>query len=308
MKVTVIVPTWKRAGKLAACLRSLEAQTEQPDLVLVVARREDQETRQLLKGVRAPWLRVLEVQAPGVVHAENRALAHIRDGVETDVVTFMDDDAIATPDWIGKIKHHFRTRPDSIALGGPDIIIREPGTYHDVFVRDVGVVTWYGKVIGQHHRRSEGLRPVDVLKGVNFSLRRSELLLLDERLQGVDPARGNGVFWELDLCLRLARRGGKLFFDPALVIHHDSDHSHFVPAAVIESTAHNLTYVLLKNLPLVRKVVFLLYAVLVGNGHVRGIARTLRDIVRERRLTPLASAAVSLRGLVRGALTYVAGA
>ncbi len=306
MKVTVIIPTWKRVRKLEACLRSLEAQDEKADLVLVVVRPEDTETAECLKNwTEKSWLHVLSVDRPGVVCAENRALGHIRDSIETDVITFMDDDAIALPDWVRKIKQHFKDYPESIALGGPDIIVSEPESYHNFFARHVGILTWYGKVIGNHHRKSEGLRTVNVLKGVNFSFRRPLLRLLDENLQGADPARGNGVFWELDLCLWLSKSGGKIFFDPTLIIQHDSNHSHFVPQAVIESTAHNLTYVLLTHLPLGRKVAFLLYAILIGNGHILGIAKTLRDCLVESGLHPFGKALASLRGLLAGVRTYL---
>ncbi len=304
MKVTVIIPTWKRVRKLEACLRSLEAQDESADLVLVVTRAEDAQTAEFLADwAGRRWLRVLSVDRPGVVPAENRALAYVRDFTDTDIVTFMDDDAIALPSWVRQIRQHFLAFPDSVALGGPDIIVSEPESYHQVFARDVGLLTWYGKVIGNHHRKSEGLRAVDVLKGVNFSFRRPLLRLLDEKLQGADPARGNGVFWELDLCLWLSKGGGKLFFDPTLVIHHDSNHSHFVPLAVIESTAHNLTYVLLTHLPGWRKLTFLLYVTLIGNGHIRGIAKTLRDCLADRSLAPIRNAVVSLRGVGAGIRT-----
>jgi glycosyltransferase involved in cell wall biosynthesis len=306
MKVTVIIPTWKRVRKLEACLRSLEVQQERAELVLVVVRTEDTQTTEFLENwSKKSWLRVLSVDRPGVVHAENRALGYVRDSIETDVITFMDDDAIALPDWVRKIKQHFKDFPDSVALGGPDIIVSEPESYENFLARDVGILTWYGKVIGNHHRKSEGLRAVNVLKGVNFSFRRPYLRLLDEKLQGTDPARGNGVFWELDLCLWLAKGGGKIFFDPALIIHHDSNHSHFVPLAVIESTAHNLTYVLLTHLPRWRKIAFLLYVILIGNGHVPGIAKTLRECWVKRNLEPIRNTMVSLRGVGAGVRTYL---
>ncbi len=309
MKIAVIIPTWKRPQKLARALQGLEAQTAPPARVLVTYRAEDQASVALLEHWRTTTRlahELVEVHQSGVVHAENEALRRLLPDSSIELVAFHDDDSVAPPEWCQRIAEFFAARPEASALGGPDFIVAQPWTYHEVFVEVVGRLTWYGKVIGHHHHRSEGLREVDVLKGVNMIFRRTLLELLDERLQGRRPEEGNGVFWELDLCLRLKRKGARLFFDPGLVVQHDSDHSHFLPDHVEVSTAHNMTYVLLKNLPPHRAMVFLLYSVLIGHNNIKGLARTALYLLRERRLAPLHSMRLSLRGLCLGLRTYLA--
>lgn len=303
MRITVIIPTWRRVEKLRACLESLEKQQSPPEEVIVTLRFDDDGTRDFL----AEWCtksvlnyHLLTLREPGVVHAENQAIAYVREKNQSDVVTFMDDDAVAHPDWIRKIKTFFQDHTEAAALGGPDVIATEPWTYHDRRVKSVGVITVFGKVIGNHHHKSEGLREVDVLKGVNMSFRAQYLRALDSRLQGLDPAKGNGVFWELDLCLTVKTNGGKIYFDPALLITHDSNHGHFIKDAVVASTAHNLTYLMLKHLPHWRRPLFLLYSCLVGNGHVHGLVKTTVECLRQRSLKPLHVFRISMTGVLGG--------
>lgn len=300
--MTIVVPSWKRVQKLKACLESLRMQTRKPDQVIVVIRTEDRETVDYLTGLSGEMtsLRVLETRAPGVINAENVAIREIKRQARESVITFMDDDAIAYPDWVKNIETFLGTHPQAAALGGPDIIVSEPWTYHDVLVSRVGLVSFFGRVTGNHHHRSQGLRQVHVLKGVNMSVRSSFLEELDESLQGTDPAKGNGVFWELDLCLRIRKKGGAIFFDPDLLIQHDSDHKHFIPLAVISSTSHNLTRVMKKHLPSWRFALFVVYSFFIGNGNIKGILKTTLECLRRKNITPFQEWQSSMRGFWAG--------
>ncbi len=245
---------------------------------------------------------LLLVQPAGVVHAENAAIARVLK-TDFDIISFMDDDAIALPSWINLIKAQFNNNPTMAGLGGPDFIFEQPWTYHDIFVKTVGKVTWFGKVIGNHHHRSQGLREVDVLKGVNMSIRKKYLTLLDTNLQGSEPEKGNGVFWELDLCLAIKKMKGKLFFDPQLLIHHDSNHRHFIADHVIVSTAHNMSYVMLKHFHFTRKMIFIFYAIVVGNNNIKGLLKTSVELLRQRNLRPLKEWQLSMKGFCAGFMT-----
>ena len=308
MHLAVIIPTWQRLVKLKACLESLENQTTLPDLVLITVRNEDLDTLAFLK----PWsaLTPLKTQLvlldkPGVIYAENQAIGLVKSIPEISIVTFMDDDAIAFPDWIQKIKNFFQHNAQAAAIGGPDIIKSEPWTYHDCSVETVGKLTAYGKVIGNHHHKSQGLRQVNALKGVNMSVRKNFLQEIDGKLQGENPAKGNGVFWELDVCLKIQQAQGTIFFDPNLLITHDSDHRHFIANSVISSTSHNLAYVLMKNLSPLKRSIFLIYAFFIGNAHIKGILKTLVEIVKTKSLRPIAEFRYSMEGFRDGILTWL---
>lgn len=306
MKLAVIVPTWKRVRKLDSALKSLEAQILPPDLVIVTYRPEDKETAAYLSDWSQSTklnLKLLELNQPGVIYAENQAIQILKD-TDFEIVCFMDDDAIAFPDWVLKIKKFYSDHPEAAGLGGPDFIVAQPWTYNDIFAKTVGKLTFFGKVIGNHHHRSSGVRQVDVLKGVNMSIRRQFLTSIDSRLQGEDPAKGNGVFWELDLCLKIKTAGGKLYFDPDLLIKHDSDHAHFIPDHVMTSTSHNMTLVLMNHLSWPKKIIFLTYVVFIGNNNIKGLVKTLVELLKKRNLGPIRDFRYSMWGFFQGLKTW----
>jgi glycosyltransferase involved in cell wall biosynthesis len=77
MKVTVLVPTFRRPGDLARCLAALQQQLRAPDEVVVVARPDDTATHVCLRDpavVGALPLSVALVDIPGQVAALNRGL------------------------------------------------------------------------------------------------------------------------------------------------------------------------------------------------------------------------------------------
>lgn len=307
MKITVIIPTLKRVNKLKACLQSLELQEELPFEIIITVKFDDTETLDFLNqwsGHSKANIRLIRLDRPGVIYAENQAIKLVLHEKKTDIITFMDDDAIAKPTWIRSIKTFFTNHPEAKALGGPDIIKSEPNSYYDFPVESVGLVRYYGKVIGNHHRRSSGLRLVDTLKGVNMSVKMDVIETLDENLQGIDSSKGNGVFWELDLCLKIKKKGGLIYFNPDLIIDHDSNHSHFIQKSVVSSTSHNLAYVLMKHFSPIRRMLFVFYAVIIGNSHVLGLAKTVMEVIKQRNKTPLIHCYHSLNGFIKGVLLF----
>jgi|GEM_PF-2640770 len=274
---TVLIPTWKRELKLTTCLEHLLVQKICPDQVLVVVRPEDSGSQAIIHSFqeKMPYLKKVFVHDIGVVAAENAGLKVI----DTTHVCFLDDDGYAPIDWMEKIKIFFENYPNALALGGGDLIKLEPESYHDFPQNIVGKLTFYGKVIGNHHRKIiGGMRKVDVLKGVNMTFKRSSFDFLDERLTGKEGHLGNGSQWELDLCMRVKSISDEIYFDPSLMVVHDSNHSHhnFIESA--KNNTHNLTYVILKNSSLVNKISFLIYAIFVGNTQLPGVTKFLFDL------------------------------
>lgn len=302
-KISIIVPTWKRAEKLHVCLNKLSIQETKPFEILVILRREDLEGIEVAKSFaeNLKELKIVFTEKPGVVNAENVGLAT----AVGDIVAFIDDDGYAEKDWLTKISSFYAANPYAGGYGGSDIIKTEPWTYYDYSVDIVGKVTWYGKVIGNHHRKAKGvLREVDVLKGVNMSFKKSCLTFLDTRLAGIDGHLGNGSQWELDLCLTIKKNGYKLFFDPSLVVIHDSDHSLHVKEIVAINNAHNLSYVIAKHFMGFRYLVFLIYALVVGNEQLPGFIKMIIDVIRFKNIEPVKRYKGKLYGFFQGIYTY----
>ncbi len=263
MKISVLVTTYARPAYLERCLRSLTAQERPPDEVVVVTRKGDDETVRCLGRVRAAYdgpiaFRHTEVSEPGVLPANREGLPL----VTGEILCFIDDDAAARPDWIARLERGFEENPGLGAMGGRDLqhtdggIVDEPAAV-------VGRIFWYGRIVGNHHRRLPGRHQVDMLKGCNMAFRRSLVTGFDERIIG------NAHYYEMDLCLAATRAGYRIVWDGDLVVDHYTGAPRHLPGNVDPLDPkryyfmhHNMVYVMLKNLPPFRKLVFLVYTFL----------------------------------------------
>lgn len=275
VKVSVVVPTYCRAAALSNCLDALEAQERQPDEILVVIRGDDGETEASLAARNA--VRVVSVEVspgrPGFVAGLNAGVA----ASSGEVVCLTDDDAEPHPDWISRIVAEFEADPNLGALGGRDLV------YHDGVLEEgegevVGVITPWGRTIGRHHLGVGAAREVDVLKGVNLSVRGDLVRRLgfDTRLLGIATEHHS----ELHLCLAIKRHGYRVVYDPTLVVDH-----HPAPRAAeareygprqVQDSSHNETLALLEHLPPRRRLAHLAYATLIGSRGAPGPAQSLR--------------------------------
>lgn len=95
--VTIVVCTRNRPEALRCCLEAIARLTPPADEVLVVDNSQgDAETERVARELAARY--VVERRA-GLSRARNRGLAESR----TEIVAFVDDDAIPSEDWLGKI-------------------------------------------------------------------------------------------------------------------------------------------------------------------------------------------------------------
>jgi cellulose synthase/poly-beta-1,6-N-acetylglucosamine synthase-like glycosyltransferase len=229
-------------------------------------------------------LQTVEVARPGQVAALNAGLEVFEGGI----LAITDDDAAPHPDWLARIEAHFGSTPEVGGVGGRDRV------YHGRQLEDgsrnvVGKVQWFGRVIGNHHLGVGEPRYVDVLKGANCAYRRDAIrhVGFDERLLGT----GAQVHNDLSVSLRLRREGWRLIYDPAVAVDHypatrfDEDQRQSFSAEATFNEVHNETLLLLEHLPSVRRLVFILWAVIVGTRAAPGLVQWLRFLPREGRLS-----------------------
>ncbi|UKO99611.1 glycosyltransferase family 2 protein [Nostoc sp. UHCC 0870] len=282
MKITVIVPTYRRTQDLARCFAALQKQARPVDEVVIVVRDSDYETWQFLTTFDPELLplRATTVSIPGVVAAMNAGL----DVAQGDIIAFTDDDAAPHTNWLAHIESHFLADDRIAGVGGRDWV------YHGKRLEDgvcpvVGQVHWFGRIIGNHHIGVGAPREVDVLKGVNMSFRRAAIqkLHFDRRMLGT----GAQVHFEVAFCLSLKRAGWKLIYDPQVGVNHfpaqrfDEDQRHqFNPIAVVNAV-HNETLALLEHLSPSQKLVFLFWATFVGTRDAMGFIQWLRFLPSE---------------------------
>ena len=277
VSVTVVVPSYRRPSALRRCLEALAAQTHPPDQVVVALQEDDAASAAVVAELRG---RLPLVTA---TTADRRAVAIMAAGVEPatgEIVAFTDDDAAPRPGWLAALLELY-TSADVGGVGGRDLV-HEPGAAPEPPARVVGVVQWFGRVIHNHHRGTGPVRDVDVLKGVNMSMRR-ELWRFEERLRG----RGMQLHWELDLCLRARREGWRLRYDPAIVVDHhraprvDEDPRSELTSTSVTDWVHNELYAVVRWSPWWRRVVAVAYAFAVGNRNAPGPLLLPERIARE---------------------------
>ncbi|MFM7440590.1 MAG: glycosyltransferase family 2 protein [Snowella sp.] len=304
MKITVIVPTYRRPKDLSRCLEALKKQTRPADEIVVVVRDTDQQTWDFLKLFNQEFLplHTETVITPGMIAALNVGL----DAATGDIISFTDDDAAPHTDWLERIEAHFLSDERLGGLGGRDWVYFGTELYKAEPKEEVGRIQWFGRVIGNHHLGSGKVREVDILKGVNMSFRRTAIAnkYFDRRMRGITV-----IHSEIEFCLALKKAGWKLIYDPMLAVDHyrgerfDEDKRDQFSAIAMTNIVHNKTLALLEHLSPTRRAIFLLWSVLIGTRSEPGFFQWLRFLPREGRLSRQKWLA-SLRGVWQGWQTW----
>jgi GT2 family glycosyltransferase len=281
--VSVVVTTYRRVDALRRCLEGIRAQTRPADEVIVVAHESDPESAAFVGEWEA--VRLVTVRPVGSVAAYNAGLAAARQ----EIVAFIDDDAVPTPEWLRGLVATFALDDEIAAVGGRDVVFangRSPGLEDQgIFGKHrgaprVGRIQWFGRQIGNHHIGIGEPRDVDVLKGVNMSFRRTAVVA-----HGFDPRlRGDGaqVHAELSICLPLRRAGRRLVYDPRIVVHHfpaprpRGDHRIVFASAALRDAAHNEALQVLDHLSPLRRLAFAAWALAIGTREAPGLVNLMR--------------------------------
>ncbi len=301
MRVSVVVPTYRRPESLARCLDALDRQTRAAEETIVVVRGDDAASRQVVRS-RGRAVRLVLVHRPGVVAAMNAGL----DASGGEVVALTDDDAAPHADWLARIVDTYAGDARIAAVGGRDWVTSfKTGLLIDESEPVVGRIDWLGRVTGNHHAGVGEARDVDVLKGVNLSVR-GELLRqirFDERLRGV----GTEHHWELALCLALRRCGYRVVYDPAIAVDHHPqprvDDSRMFNSSELRDARHNETLAVLVHLPPLRGGFHLIWACAIGTSSAPGMVQ-LTSSLRSRGNVGWQRFAGAQMGLIDGLRTY----
>lgn len=252
------------------------AQTLPPAEIIVVRPRTDTATEDVIRL----YPEVIEetVGRPsymdGLTKGTRRARGH--------VVCLIDDDAVPAPDWIERLAGHFAD-PDVGAVGGRD---RQPGRPSRNGAR-VGVITPWGKLVGNHAVGEGEARDVQVLKGVNMAFRR-DLLALPVGLRG----GATQDHFEVSASLWVLRSGARVVYDPCVGVDHypapraDGTRRFSVDPALARASAYNLVYSIVSFRPRIalRRALF---GMMVGDRGCPGLARAAMAVIRGDRSVSL---------------------
>lgn len=196
LPVSVVVPTIGRVALLAACLESIGQCDPRPAEIVVVDQSADPEIRSLVDGFGGVGARLVVSDVRDRSVAVNRGMAD----AEHDFVLVTDDDCTVDAAWVGTAWRHLSEDPRAIVTGR---------------VLPVGdAISVPSLVGGAEPVDYTGERLYDVLFGCNMACSRTEFLALGGFDERVKLAEDN------DFCYRWLAAGGRLEYDPRLVIWH----------------------------------------------------------------------------------------
>jgi GT2 family glycosyltransferase len=208
MRASIVICTWRRPGPLERCLRTLKNLGWGPsrEVEVVTVHPPGNEESEAKAAAILPNGRIVRAPRPNLSLQRNLGAA----AVESDVVVYLDDDAWPKPGWLDEILKPFED-PAVAAVGGSVV---------DPEGRPLGgpsAATSFGRTYRLPDPLALPRGHVLALPGNNLAVRRSALF-------GVGGFDENYRYHldETDLCMRLARAGGRLLYRDAAAIHHES--------------------------------------------------------------------------------------
>ncbi len=230
VRVSIVIPTFRRPGLLRRALASALAQTRPAGEILVVdddggggrgaavlggrpcsAPEEGQGACSLDALARESGSRVKFVSQPGlgVAAARNRGIEES----SGEVTAFLDDDAQASPDWLENLLRCLE-ETGAAGAGGPALPEweKEPGW----IFRTEKALSYMGAFsLGTERRRLEG--PRDFLIGANCAFRRE---VFERGLRFRPPAwGGRDAFEDADFSRRMAA-AFPVYYEPSAMVRH----------------------------------------------------------------------------------------
>jgi len=304
MKVSVIIPTYKRTAHLEKCLGSLLKQKLLPEQIIVVTVADDSQSHLIVdKAIKNEnngcLIQESRIGRLNIVYAENQGLK----SALGEIVCFIDDDAFAPDDWIFSIVKRYEEDPKTGGVGGPVIpfVDGKPVLeYSNVF----GRMNWYGRRETNSTKIIPGPAEVDFLRGANMSFRRSLICSFDDNLL---------AYWrrfEDDVCLSIKEKGYKIVCDPQIKVFHAQLHENRkdtvdqTPETII-GLHHNSLYVKLKHIKGFKKVICIFFELIWGDDTTPGCLSIVLYGIKHGKPRKLTESIYALLGKLKGIFTYL---
>lgn len=211
--VSVIVCTYNRAQLLKNCLQSLYKQSidNKHYEVIVVDNNSIDDTEKVVNRFSRDYssVRFVTEKNQGLSYARNRGWKEARG----TYVAYIDDDAIANPDWIGQIVQFIKSHPEVNVFGGPyDRFFHNP--FPDWLPENYGTLN-LGNKIKLLNQKNEWL------SGSNIVFNKSIL----EKYGGFVTnlgMKGDKILYgeETELLVRLKKVGESIYYVPTISVKH----------------------------------------------------------------------------------------
>ncbi|MHB0877289.1 MAG: glycosyltransferase family 2 protein [Anaerolineae bacterium] len=229
LQASVIIPVWNGEPYLGDCLRSLLAQVGVGFEVIAVDNGSADGSRAVLAGF--PAVRMLALPRNRGFAAACNAGAALASG---DAVVFLNQDTRVDRDWLGALVAPLED--PTVGVVGCKLLYAD-----GVHVQHAGGYLqqphWYGRHYGAGESddgRWDEQRQVPFVTGAAMALRRATFSEHGGFDEGFFPA----YFEDVDLCLRLARAGLSVLYEPrARALHHESTSASLIDMPLAYSTS-----------------------------------------------------------------------
>ena len=209
--VCIAIPTYNREKVLVDTLKSVKALDPAPEEVLIVDQTaaHEKDTEEFLeRAEKEGWIRRIRQQPPRVTTARNQLIAEAK----SEIIVFIDDDVELPKDFLAQHLKNY-SEEKVVAVAGRVRQAKEV-PYPKPWGRKWSRVLDYKYLSVFSMERVEG---VANFMGCNHSAK-TEVL---RKIGGYDTNyRGQSLFEETDLAVRIWKAGGLIVYDPEAHLFH----------------------------------------------------------------------------------------
>lgn len=218
-RLSVVVCTYDRYAVLPGAIQSLlQQQLDAGSLeIIVVDNSPDREKADRSRAgfTNEPTVTYLLEGTPGLSHARNVGVAYAR----ADLVAFMDDDAVAAPDWAFQILRAFEAFAGSAGVVGGRVLPRWVSARPPWLSRDLlgylSIVDWGGQ--------TRPLQPHEFLVGCNLAFDKQMLSSVGGFSKALGRIGAGHTLLsneEIEATERISRAGRVPIYCPDALVHH----------------------------------------------------------------------------------------
>lgn len=225
IRVCIAICTRDRPTLLSRALASVLAQKAAPAEILVVDNAPSDHATQALVRAEFPTVRYVLEPVPGLDFARNRALRE----ATTEVVAFIDDDAVAHEDWHEVVKKTFeRGARVALAIGRIDPLVLETEAQR-LFEANGGFSRGPERIsLPQDAARLLSGKRVPLIAwavrigiGCNMAVRREAALAVGGYDVALDMGAALPGGGDLDMVWRLLQAGQEVVYEPEALLWHE---------------------------------------------------------------------------------------